>query len=274
MIEPPEQTTSSARRCRRLRIANSPTPGWQRQTRWFAAEFMVVVTGVLMALAVQAWYQHQQDRGREQSYLRQISADLEETERRIARADSVYQRGDQAITALLSAYQSAELPSEDSVAVWIWSSRRYRAPAPVMETVESLATTGELRLIRDDSLRAAILSYAGIMRYNVATQQNHLLRLLAGIDRTTMMVSMSAVRSLAGEEAEVDGDARTTLFPTTPRGELRGRYALDVRSLFDDRATYASLETIADARTVLMVMRSRMLEPTRALRQQIEPHVE
>jgi hypothetical protein len=202
---------------------------------------MVVVTGVLMALAVQAWYQHQQDRGREQSYLRQISADLEETERRIARADSVYQRGDQAITALLSAYQSAELPSEDSVAVWIWSSRRYRAPAPVMETVESLATTGELRLIRDDSLRAAILSYAGIMRYNVATQQNHLLRLLAGIDRTTMMVSMSAVRSLAGEEAEVDGDARTTLLPTTPRGELRGRYALDVRSLFDDRCHSTSV---------------------------------
>ncbi len=32
-----------------------------RGLRWFAAEFAVVVSGVLVALALQAWYQSRQD---------------------------------------------------------------------------------------------------------------------------------------------------------------------------------------------------------------------
>ncbi|PAP75067.1 hypothetical protein [Rubrivirga marina] len=39
--------------------------GWRRGARWFGAEFLVVVTGVLVALAVGAWWQGCQDAARE-----------------------------------------------------------------------------------------------------------------------------------------------------------------------------------------------------------------
>jgi hypothetical protein len=83
-------------------FANSSRPlqRWHGRARWFAAEFFVVITGVLVALGLQAWYQNRQDRAREGVYLTQIVADLRETESRIARADSAYQRGDHAITSM------------------------------------------------------------------------------------------------------------------------------------------------------------------------------
>jgi hypothetical protein len=36
---------------------------WSTRLRWFGAEFLVVVTGVLVALGVQAWYESGQNRG-------------------------------------------------------------------------------------------------------------------------------------------------------------------------------------------------------------------
>src|SRR5688572_25817782 len=47
----------------------SDKSGWRARVRWFAAEFLVVVTGVLVALALQAWYEDRQDRDRETAYL-------------------------------------------------------------------------------------------------------------------------------------------------------------------------------------------------------------
>ena len=54
--------------------------------RWFGAEFLVVVSGILMALALQAAYQSQEDAAAERVYLTQLDADLQETERTLQQA--------------------------------------------------------------------------------------------------------------------------------------------------------------------------------------------
>lgn len=49
---------------------------WHR-LRWFLSEFLVIVAGVLVALAVNAWWQGRQDRQVEIAYLQQLQLDLD-----------------------------------------------------------------------------------------------------------------------------------------------------------------------------------------------------
>lgn len=48
--------------------------------RWFAAEIIVIVAGVLIALALNAWWQDRQDAESEQVYLRLLLRDLDQME--------------------------------------------------------------------------------------------------------------------------------------------------------------------------------------------------
>ena len=56
-------------------------PPIPRRTAWWPraiAEFMVIVIGVLVALAVDRWNADQEDRRLEQTYLASLAADLEQ----------------------------------------------------------------------------------------------------------------------------------------------------------------------------------------------------
>lgn len=57
---------------------------WRRSLRWFLAEFVVLVAGILVALAVSSWAQDRQDAKREQVYLRQLEVDLVANEKDLA----------------------------------------------------------------------------------------------------------------------------------------------------------------------------------------------
>src|SRR5262245_17607244 len=59
---------------------------WRRSVRWFAAEFLLVVSGVLVALALQAWYQGQQNARAERVYIAQLRADLDTTNKMLRAA--------------------------------------------------------------------------------------------------------------------------------------------------------------------------------------------
>jgi hypothetical protein len=52
---------------------------WWRSVRWFLAEFIVVVSGILVALAAQAWYGSARDARLERGYVQQLISDLDGT---------------------------------------------------------------------------------------------------------------------------------------------------------------------------------------------------
>lgn len=75
------------------RAASGPSAGGRRRVfpapgSWRAAfrEFVVIVAGVLAALAAQAWWTSHEDRARERDYLAQLLADTRENERRLETA--------------------------------------------------------------------------------------------------------------------------------------------------------------------------------------------
>ncbi|NNF59355.1 MAG: hypothetical protein HKN04_14060, partial [Rhodothermaceae bacterium] len=73
MGEPLDASTSSETR---LPVPRPKRWDWRPKLRWFGAEIVVVVLGVLTAVGINAWWQGQQDAASEANYLALISRDL------------------------------------------------------------------------------------------------------------------------------------------------------------------------------------------------------
>jgi hypothetical protein len=132
---------------------------WSRNARWFLAEFMVVLTGVLVALALNAWWGERQNRQLERAYLLQLHEDLAASE-----ADLSMIAGEMMTRALHSAavghaFWDPSSASADDLLVSLGAPLSAMRTRPVLGTAQALVATGDLRLIRSDRLRSEIMSY-------------------------------------------------------------------------------------------------------------------
>ncbi len=126
---------------------------------WFLAEFAIVVSGVLVALALNAWWQAQEDRSHERLYLEQLSQDVTRSISDIETVSRVERPSDRALTMLVRAFRMQPRPSQDSLLVWSLTAPNMRMPTPVLGTARTLVTSGDLQLIRSDTLRLALPTY-------------------------------------------------------------------------------------------------------------------
>lgn len=134
--------------------------GSPRSLGRLAAEFAVIVVGVLVALGVDAAREAHNDRQREEVYLQQLRADLATTAQGLASAISMEQAAVDAADRVIAGLNVAELPNTDSLGVWILRATASSATFhPTMGTVTALVESGELRLLRDDELRQSVLKY-------------------------------------------------------------------------------------------------------------------
>jgi len=140
-----------------------------REQNWFAVglELVIVVAGVVMGFQVTAWGQTHADREKEQVYLRQLSLDLVETERRADSIGLMMAPLTRAPRRLAQAHFLPEPPPRDSVITWASLAPVYYEVSPVLGTAEALVATGDIGIIRDDSLRTAITAYLEVSRENI-----------------------------------------------------------------------------------------------------------
>lgn len=126
-------------------------------------EFVTIVAGVLFALATQAWWQGREDRSREREYLRQLLSDVEVNQERLEnaiRGDSI---GGQTLTRIGDALFSANpLPPSATIREWLLDDTWMRNSEfqPLTGTYTALISSGDLALIRTDSLRALLVAYS------------------------------------------------------------------------------------------------------------------
>ena len=148
---------------------------WRTRARWFAAEFLVIVTGVLVAVALNGFYQKWQDGRSEASYLALLSRDLQFTTRqlqeKIAFETDQLNDGLMAYRALSAASRPANT-AEVSAALSKLSARRTLALRAA--TYQDLLSTGNLRLIRNRQLRDQIVEYYGstAAEYEIMNKNN------------------------------------------------------------------------------------------------------
>jgi len=145
---------------RRIRIVPPSVP-WRAGLRWFTAEFLVVVAGILAALALNAWWQGRQDAGREKDYLALLSRDLRQMDGNLrelrAFEDAQVRDGLRAYRIISAPSRSPAEQLEVSRIVSLLGTRR--TMVAVDAAYEDLTSTGNLRLIHDHVLRDRIVNF-------------------------------------------------------------------------------------------------------------------
>ncbi len=133
---------------------------WRRGLRWFMAEFLVVVVGILVAMALNSWYQGRQDAQNERAYLQRLSRDLQGTIDSLQEARAFEQKQyDDGIFASRALAASTRPADVEAVATAMTHLGERRTLLLRNATYLDMLNTGNLRLIHDTKLRDRVTGF-------------------------------------------------------------------------------------------------------------------
>lgn len=129
-----------------------------------AGEFVVIVLGVLVVLAVDEWRETRAERAREAAYYRALSEDLERDLEEYRFSLDFMDRSVDAAEHVLAAIRGEEpgdpvRPLVHSVRYASWVNY----PAWTSGTVDELVNSGSIRLILDEDIKRAVLRYRDLV---------------------------------------------------------------------------------------------------------------
>lgn len=129
---------------------------WLRAMR----EIAIVTLGILIAFALNAWWEEHRERRQEQHHLHALASDFRENIDQLARLAPALDSVSQNSLKLLEAARAGRDPQIEEIRALIgevFSSQRFE---PVMGAYEALVNSAGLTLLRDDALRAALANFA------------------------------------------------------------------------------------------------------------------
>jgi hypothetical protein len=128
--------------------------------RFLLGEFVVIVLGVLVALWVDQVRAARADAALEVEYLESFVIDLDADLAQFDSADAWSRRQEAAAATVLALYDGPRPTSDVFVLVAAVESAGWQyVPSITRNTIDDLRSTGNLRLIRDPTLRRAIAGY-------------------------------------------------------------------------------------------------------------------
>lgn len=243
--EPPEKVDSEADSPGAIAWGWIPRLDWRAKVRWFAAEYLIVVLGVLTAVVLNAAWQDRQDRQREARYLRQLTSDLSRTLADLDEVDSAMVSREQASAKLLRAFQTPSPPPKDSLLFWLDGLIQIGRPQPVVTTAEALVASGDVRLL-SDSLQVLVTEYVGFIEEFESYVDGNLARRNANMDALERHVDfVEAYR--AGRRMGREHGYDEFFSPPIPEGAVRTAFPLDVAAFLGNREAYAHVRGLYSA---------------------------
>ncbi|MDX1418534.1 MAG: hypothetical protein R3181_01090 [Rubricoccaceae bacterium] len=241
-----------------------------------ALELGIVVVGVVIGFQVTAWGQARSDAAREQMYLRQLAADLAQTERLIVRQDSFrLRRVIPSARSLLRSFGHEPKPPADSVLAWFPIAWQQGYLHPVLGTASALVSSGNVDLIRDDSLRSAIITYLELnqqlmeqqrIQYDIAEAAGQRISQRVDISEWIFRTWPDSVREARSREPGYTG-----LLPT---GDWSSPIPLDVEAFYADPLMYTSAWSLSLELGHLATTHREMRESAAALRERVEAELD
>ena len=245
-----------------------------REQNWFAVvlEVLIVIVGVVVGFQVTGWGQARSDAAREQTYLRQLVVDLEASERLFAAADSFHaSRVIPAASQLVSTFGHTPKPPADSVGEWFRWAWNWRPRRPVLGTARALVATGDLNLIRNDSLRSAILTYLDNIDTALERQGAQLqVADAAGYEITEHIDIPEWMAAALPDSTRERLSQSFTVGGLIPTGGWSAPFPLDTGAFYADRQAYASVFALALGINNFVTGERGMHRRTTALREEIE----
>lgn len=171
-------------------MTTSPSSFWSVPSlRRAAAEFLLILAGVLTALVVESWWSTRQERDTERVYLQELLEETRENERLVNETiDQFTAIRRRTMRLMLAARGSAPMPPDDSLRAW--NQMVIPTWTPITGTVRALIETGQLRIVQNSAIRRAIVTLDS--RFDAAEQRlqdNDLLRADATKQRTGRMLA-------------------------------------------------------------------------------------
>ena len=226
----------------------------------------MIVTSILLALAVDAMWDGRQEHAREVAYLRMLAADLHETLLNNAMFTDSASSIDWAGAQLVRAYYEPQRPPNDSISKWAALAFGSWQVQPTLGTAETLISTGDLRLISDDSLRAAITRYVTYMRTFDGFEQESRdefrelrVQLFERMGPDFIPLAGWPIASLPPTD---------DLYPYPVDGVQR--QAQDIRQLISDGANHLLLWRMNEAKGRMRLNRTRMVSQSERLLERVE----
>ena len=130
----------------------------------FVVEAMVIVASILLAFAIDAWWDQRQERRDESEAIAQLEVDFRSN---AARLDTIRARHEAALEAaydiLARAGMGGVSESTSSTAELAFVALRAWTYDPVLGGINSLIQSGKLGILRNDSLRVALAGWPDIV---------------------------------------------------------------------------------------------------------------
>jgi uncharacterized protein (UPF0335 family) len=129
--------------------------------RWaqLGLELIVVVVGILMALAIDSWWAERQERILEASVLEQLAADLARADSQLVAQLSQTEAAAQAALDLVAAARGEREAPGDSIASWLTRVSWWSDPVPITSSAQALVSSNSLHVIRNDRLRSSVVAF-------------------------------------------------------------------------------------------------------------------
>lgn len=205
------------------------------------AELGVIIAGVLIALAVDAWWERQQEQERAEEYLQQLLVDLQQTQRSLQGAIEGDNRTLERVNSVLNRAYTGPFPPADSLDL----PSGYNFFEPLTGTLTALVESGDLRLIDSDSVRFELLRFSALIESTEAVLR-HMETL---IWHSTEQLSLGRARH---SHAAARGAASSP----------GGRVQVDVAGLLNDPGIISALQMQAVASQIRLFNLGRLEQPT------------
>ena len=127
--------------------------------RWLAAELLIVVLGVMTALAVDEWREGRSDRVLERVYLSRILAEVRADSVNLARIEEGLDEKELALAAVQRWLSGESTSATDTTRLGLSTSFGWAVPNQPPAAYTEMELTGTLILVRNEELRAQIVSY-------------------------------------------------------------------------------------------------------------------
>lgn len=220
----------------RLGRAGSSLP-WNR----LFAEFTVIVAGVLIALAVNSWWERRQERNHARQYVEQLLADFQTTERRLRSAIETETQRLEGVNSVIDRAFRGPWPQADSLVL----PTGYNYFEPLKGTMTALIQGGDLRLLRSDSIRFELIAFSALLH------------------ETETILRHTETLSWHSTERVTEGRARHSQSAARRAANAgRGWGQVDVVGALNDPEIIGALQIQAVASQVRIFNLGRLEEPT------------